>query len=240
MSWKTDPSAKNTAEDMICTLAGMCNYASSWDGAGFSKIDAEFGHSLARQASEGKAWTVKQATAALKLLRKYQRQLGGKNYMDEWLTSPIFRKEPRDPSVKPQNDEKKQNDRQLRSRDSLAVFSFGYDTEIVAGIKNIKGEHKGKKFWASWDPSNRSWTIPVNETSIWPIIDLARKFSFDIEDRFEEYVTKVKEKTEESRVMLSLNGGQHITVANDTIIVSVEDAAILEEFEKILLGDKNG
>ena len=40
-----------TAEDMICSLAGMCNHASTTDGAGFSRMDADFGHSLAQWAS---------------------------------------------------------------------------------------------------------------------------------------------------------------------------------------------
>ena len=57
-----------TAEHMIRKLAGMCNGASSWDGAGFSKTDVQFGHSLAAQAAQGRAWSMKQASAALKMI----------------------------------------------------------------------------------------------------------------------------------------------------------------------------
>lgn len=230
--WIVDEKSKQTAEDMLLALAGMCNHASSWDGAGFSKMDAEFGHSLARHASAGKPWTIKQASAAVKLIQKYQRQLGGKDHISKWIQNPIFKRAPIGPESAAADS---QNSRKLISRDSTAVFVFQYDASLVQSIKTeIKGVHRDKKFWASWDPSEKCWTVPVNETSIRPIMDVAQRFGFQIEDRFVEYLEKVAEKTAESRTMLALNDNRHVVVAGDTIMVSVDDAAILEEFEKLL------
>ena len=52
-------------------LAGTCDHARRIDGAGFNKMDAEFGHSLA----DAHALSPKQAVHGQKLVRKYHRQL---------------------------------------------------------------------------------------------------------------------------------------------------------------------
>jgi len=228
--WKVDSTSTLTVESMICTLAGMCNGASTYDGAGFSKVDVNFGHSLAERASENRAWTEKQAHAAIKLIKKYQRQLGGAELIDNWLLSPVFKNNPVDPLVSDTTCTRK-----LYSKETDAEFSFDYNAELVAAIKTeLKGEHKNKKFWASWNSVSKSWTVPVNETSIWHIMDLAERFEFQIEKRFIDYFERIKEKTANSRTMLSLNGNRHIVCAGDTIIISINNAAILEEFENEL------
>lgn len=225
-----------TAEDMICSLAGMCNHASTTDGAGFSRMDADFGHSLAQWASQGRAWTGKQASAAIKMLRKYQRQLGGKDFMDAWLQNPIFRYQPISAETPSKDRLVPQSNRVLSSNGSNAVFSFRYDADLVADIKGIRGEHRERKFWPVWEPNSKTWMVPVNETSIWSIIDVAEKHGFTIEDRFFSYLDKIREKTEESRTMLALNDGRNVVLVGDTIVISVADAAILEEFERELTG----
>jgi hypothetical protein len=234
--WIVDPNSPHTAEWMICHLAGVCNGASTWDGAGFSKVDAAFGHSLAERAMASRPWTIKQSIAALKLIRKYQRQLGGKEFIDNWMARPVFRYEPIDPANKPASSGSTgQTNRILSSKDNIAVFRFPYDNDIVQTIKaKLKGEHRGKKFWPSWDPSSKAWTLPVNESSIIAIMEVAREFSFDIEQRFKDYEEKIREKIEEDRAMLILNGGRNIVLAGDEIVISVDNAAIMEEFEKNL------
>jgi len=52
-------------------LAGTCDHARRIDGAGFNKMDAEFGHSLA----DAHVLSPKQAVHGQKLIRKYHRQL---------------------------------------------------------------------------------------------------------------------------------------------------------------------
>lgn len=68
---------QSTAEDMICSLAGMCDGANQIDGQGFSKFDSNLGKSLAQMALTGRPWTPKQAKVALTLINRYRRQLGG-------------------------------------------------------------------------------------------------------------------------------------------------------------------
>lgn len=54
-------------------LAARCDGASSEDGAGFNKIDAGFGRSLARRELD--RWTPEQLLAARRMIVKYAGQL---------------------------------------------------------------------------------------------------------------------------------------------------------------------
>jgi len=59
------------AHDAVKILADVCDRAESQDGQGFNKYDAKFGHELAYLDT----LTPRQALAAAKMVRKYQRQL---------------------------------------------------------------------------------------------------------------------------------------------------------------------
>ena len=232
-NWRCEPN-RPTAERMIMTLAGVCNGAASWDGAGFSKMDVSFGHSLAQRASQGRAWSIKQAAAALKLITKYSRQLGGKDQVRDWMQAPNF-------AMLPQDAAAKAADRKLISQDQLAVFRFDYSPQIVNVIKQIRGEHKGKYFGARWEPNSKSWQVQVNETSIQQIMQVAREWEFEIEPRFENYYSRVMEKlegvraaAEESRVVTTLGYESGVSVADGQITVIHADAAVLAEFNSLL------
>jgi hypothetical protein len=234
-NWISVPN-RVTVEDMIVKLTNSCNGASSYDGTGFSKIDVNFGHSLAKRAMDGKAWTTKQAYIAIKMIRKYQRQLGGKTFIDDFLSSPNFAQMPVDTTSQPSEAvvTTSINNRRLTSLDSDAVFTFGYDSQIVAGIKTISGMHKTKKFWPTWHGDSKSWRIPVNETSIRMIMAVAEKFEFDIEDRFIQYLEKVEEKLQQSKFMLTMNDGMHVSFDGINIQIAIDDHHILTEFEQAL------
>lgn len=213
-----------TAEHMICQLAQVCDRASAVDGAGFSRYDADFGHKMAEIAKQNRAWTENQASVVLKLLQKYQAQLGGQEFINNWLKNPVFKNTP----IK---NTKNKNKRRIYSRDKTAFFEFEYNNEIISKIKVIKGDHKGVKFRATWDSSNKIWSVPVNPVSIGAIIAIAEEYNFEIEDRFKIYAEKIQEQVIESKTMLILNSNQHITVVDDIIQVSVNDISILEEIK---------
>ena len=233
-NWKVDAKSSSTAERMIMSLAGVCDGAATLDGQGFSGFDAHFGHSLANRASSGQAWTYKQAQSALKLLRKYQGQLGGKAFMDTWIRDPVFSMQPIGMPAPEGTASVVVQDRRLTSRDALAVFQFRYDPALVPALKTIRGEHRGRKFWASWDAAAREWTVPVNDTSIRLIMGVATEFNFEVEPRFTEYLAKIRTKTASSEMMLAMNDDKHVTVIDGSIQIAVADAAILKEFENAL------
>ncbi len=233
-NWRSVQS-EQTAERMIMQLAGVCNGAATWDGAGFSKMDTAFGHSLAERAAQGRAWSVKQAQAALKLINKYRRQIGGEAAIRDWMQAPNFAMLPQDAATP------KAADRKLMSQDQLAVFKFYYSAEIVNAIKQIRGEHKGKYFGARWEPQSKTWQVPVNETSIQQIMQVAREWEFDIEERFDVYYSKVvaklasvQEAAEESRVTTALGYAQGVQVDEHQIVITHANASVLAEFKAAL------
>lgn len=64
----------DTIRKALLHLAGLCDGAHDQDGVGFNGLDAEFGHSLARQAQQH-SLSSKQELQACKMMRKYWRQL---------------------------------------------------------------------------------------------------------------------------------------------------------------------
>ena len=65
---------KTAAHAAMRQLAGMCDGARTLDGAGFSRYDVTLGHDLAARTDE---YTDGQVWLAVRLARKYQRQLDG-------------------------------------------------------------------------------------------------------------------------------------------------------------------
>lgn len=234
-NWRSVQS-EQTAERMIQMLAGVCNGAATWDGAGFSKLDTAFGHSLAERVAQGRAWTEKQAAGALKLIQKYSRQLGGKEVIRDWMQAPNF-------AIMPLSADAviKKTDRTLTSADQQAVFRFKFNADLVAAIKQIRGSHKGITYRAQWDGAAKLWQVPVNETSIVQIMTLAREWEFEIEDRFEVYYSKVIEKlapvreaAEESRVITTLGYKPGVQVDENSITITHTDVNVLSEFKAVL------
>ncbi len=123
-----DPSPLQTA---LQILASRCNYARNLDGAGFSKFDADFGHSLAQKpASE---WTPKMTAAAYKMARKYRGQLAEAGHPFEAIPEPP----PVDP-VDPVT-QKPRPAKRISYDGQQFVVEFHYHPELVAGIKKIPG-----------------------------------------------------------------------------------------------------
>jgi hypothetical protein len=227
-----------TAERMIQNLAGVCNGASTWDGAGFSRMDVSLGHSLAERAQQGRSWTQKQAAAALKLIQKYAGQLGGKDQVRAWMQAPNFAIMPQDPVSVP-----KRVERKLTSSDQLAVFQCSYDEKLIAAIKQIKGEHKGVPYRATWAPDRKVWQVPVNRVSIMHIMQLARDWEFEIEERFESYYSRVcehmapiVEAAQDSKVSMALGSESGVWVQGDQIQIIHADPIVLAEFQAALVG----
>lgn len=229
-----------TAESMICQLAGVCNGASTWDGAGFSKMDTNFGHSLAQRAQQGRAWTEKQAAATLKLINKYRKQLGGDAVIQEWLRAPVFAQQPLGTPA-PLEGKAARADRKITSKDTDAIFTFSFNRELVDAIKSIRGEHKGKKFWASWNAAAKNWSVPVNETSIVLIMNVALAWEFEIEERFTIFHKKVLDKlmgvmpaAESSKVAEIMGQAPGVDVQAGKLVIAHADPQVLAQFEAAL------
>lgn len=69
------PAPVGSVGKAIQYLAGQCDGARTQDGHGFSRWDADFGHTLAAKVTQYGALTPKQFDYAKKLVNKYRKQL---------------------------------------------------------------------------------------------------------------------------------------------------------------------
>mgnify|MGYP003344715549 CR=1 FL=1 len=159
-----------------------------------------------------------------------------KGFMDVWLQDPTFAQAPLEPQAQGTKPLRK-----LTSQDKTAVFEFAYDGTLVQAIKAIRGSHRGEQFRSTYNAQARTWSVPVNETSIAQIMQVATAHDFDIEQRFTDYQAKVQvrkqaveEALQEDRVMLALNDGVNVAVAHDAIVIAVENPEIMAEFQQAL------
>jgi hypothetical protein len=72
---KKEATCDRRLEQAISYLASNCDHAFSQDGVGFNGADAGFGHWLASQVEQNKPLLQAHAIAALKMVRKYIKQL---------------------------------------------------------------------------------------------------------------------------------------------------------------------
>ncbi len=134
-----------TLKDALTFLANRCDGAHAVDGAGFNKLDANFGKSLARQ--EGPL-TQKQTDSALRMLRKYRKQLGNGGIDFEALKT---------------RTEKAQRERLRTTRNYRGivtlegerfVLSFPYDPNLVEAVRSVPDRR--------WDSTRKVNTVPIS------------------------------------------------------------------------------
>jgi len=139
---------KEIVKQSIRELAGVCNYASSLDGLGFSKVDTVFGHSLAQQED----WTPKQLKSACNLVIKYQGQLSGidKEKVKELMNS-LEEKIQKDSVAKLAD--MKVNLLTDRNGGKRLAVTFPYDRDTLEKIKTLEGRR--------WNPDFLRWELPI-------------------------------------------------------------------------------
>lgn len=134
-----------TLADAVRALAKVDDYASSLDGQGFNKFDAEFGNKMA--LTPWPAWTPKQKRAVWRMLRKYRRQL---------LMFGINYEQLEEPPADAQTTTKKPGRAWIEGDDQVVV-RFNWDPRntppLVTELKKLPGR--------SWDGKNQVWRFPI-------------------------------------------------------------------------------
>lgn len=238
-NYKVDAAAAVTVERMLQQLAGVCDGAASLDGQGFSAHDVAFGHSLANQSQRGQAWTVKQAACALALVRKYQRQLGGKQFIDQFLNQPVFACEPID-HTKPIGgtaESSSTSDRMILLHDTNNFsIKFKYNAALVSAIKqHFRKQHHGRTFWASW--TGTCWTVPLNATSYQLLQQFAAEHQFSVSKQVHaaaDAFAQADAAQQHDAALLRLNDGCNVTLVGNEMVVAIEDPTTMQQFVKYL------
>lgn len=173
----------NSLETAVRTLAGCCDGAASKDQRGFNKLDAPFGHKLARTPEA--SWTPRQSRAIWAMLRKYQGQLSSSGIDYDAIPEP----------PKPDPAEKKPV-RLITIDDKgyVAVY-FPYDALLVAAVKSISGSR--------FDGQRKNWWTKLSRDNAPALMRFAVNENFEFGDRvvncIEAVVAEYAEKLGASR-----------------------------------------
>ena len=151
-------------------LSSVCDGAISQDGHGFNGSDSPFGKSLALQDS----WTLKQAQAAQKMLKKYAKQLAA---FDQSLLFAPLEASTTQPGTKATH---KAN----MKIPNVISLEFPFDWKTVDFVKTLSG----RKF----DVSTKIWTLPLSTDGVQKL----QEYGFVICPKIQEFLdSKIKTTT---------------------------------------------
>lgn len=167
-------------QEAVRFLAEQCDHAVTIDNKGFNKMDAGFGKDLAKR----ERWTKRQAEAALKMIKKYQKQLK----IGEIDVEKLFDgSEVTYPHLQPVNGEgppKLQKTttpkRTVKVKDGKMEIRFPYSNDLLNIIRSIPGRR--------FNNVEKFWTAPISPDGV----EKLQKAGFEIDPTLEEYLKQVK------------------------------------------------
>lgn len=134
----TAPQSLATA---IRQLAGVCDYAQTADGQGFDGQDAVFGHRLA--ALDADTWTDDMVVEAVRLARKYQRQIDLEAALTDVAPELLARAATQtgtNHTARTQvRDRVRHSQRRATVVDGRIAITTEYDSELVAEQRDLPG-----------------------------------------------------------------------------------------------------
>ena len=156
-----------TILEAVKMLAARCNYASSLDGNGFNKLDAEFGHSIASRT----VLSFKQEVAALRMLQKYTKQLATMGI--DYTSLKVLAIDPSAPIVPVQIVPAiSVIQKKAWIEDAYILLSFPYDPTFNDVIKQICS------VYPSFDRVRKLWAVSMQDfDTIFPLLS---KCNFDM------------------------------------------------------------
>lgn len=217
-----------TVLQALQALSRVCDGAHQEDGCGFNGHDTNFGKSLALQSS----LSAKQEFAALKMLRKYRRQLAGYGIDYDKLESSQFqpiRQEstpdqlisaPQPTTAQPIIPQQKQNSRKAIIQGQKIVFSFPYDGQIKDDLKDSFPRQ------AFFDGASKTWSVDVKHLTT--AILWGQKWQFDVSSLESTLlqINAVQESTAQAADM------EYQTRINKIDLDNVADGLTLRDYQK--------
>jgi len=166
-----------TVEDLILTLAY---------GAGISihSWDKTIVYSFAEQISRGTGFTEKQATLALKILKRHKKQLDSalKLYIGDFFENPIYKF-----PLRTINNYKKISVISRNHQEKLIKVEFPFNETYIQHIR----QNKNKLDLAVWDKEEKSWFFSLSESNLRFLMDFAVKEGFIVDEEFQNYSEQI-------------------------------------------------
>jgi hypothetical protein len=172
-------------EDLILRVAGMGRYLFLPSISLSNSFETNFINSVALQIENGNGLTEKQASLALRILAKVERELVLALGQKTWdLTSPQYIKPFRNLSniktVTVNND---------RSSPTIKV-RFPYDDKLVKLIKDYRANKRPAP--AEWHLDEKAWVFSLTEENISWINSNLLDHGFEFDQEFKEYAENIK------------------------------------------------
>lgn len=166
-------------QEAVVMLSRLCDGASSTDGQGFNKFDADFGHSLASQPR----WSFKQSRAAHMMLRKYSGQLTGLGIDYGAIPAPI------------EEDFKSNDAKQTNARKLTRVGRFVHITWQEFS-RDMTDDVKSMVPGAKWSKADRAWKVRLSPVTISGLLRFSDKYNFENSDKVKSMVSAFQKEAE--------------------------------------------
>lgn len=172
-------------------------------------FDRNLVNSFYSQIFLGRSLTEKQATLAVKTLKKHKHKL-----------DPIFNQ---DISTFLENPQFKNPFRVVKNSKTIKIkenadrvknihMEFPYNEEIIKRIRSDKEHFKQ----SAWNGEEKAWVFSLEERSIDLLSSIGEEFQFDFDEEFKEYVHQVKEvkKNFENYIPTVVKDGNFYKIVN--------------------------
>ena len=156
-------------------LLSRCDGATSQDGAGYNKTDADFSNSLVRFNN----WSKKQRVAVHKMLCKYKKQLKSLGISYDAIPSPEKEEETFEQLIE------EFKPKFIDIHEDRFKITFPFDWDVVNAVKRINGRR--------FDKETKVWTIPQNVDSIAQLEKFATKHKFGWADAAKSAISAIRD-----------------------------------------------
>jgi len=181
-------------EDLVERLVGYGKYLFEPNIIQGNGWEYNFATSVANQLSNGNSLTEKQATMAVKILKKYKRELEAYFNKPIDLDNPVFRN-----PFRQLTEEKSIRIEEVNGEKQILV-RFSYNQDIVKQFQDYVNSSEWKSFrWGSvlkqevgaWNHDLRAWTFKLKEDNIFWLHNNLLDKGFIEDEQFKQYVEEI-------------------------------------------------
>jgi hypothetical protein len=164
-------------EDLIILIASRVQ---------MNPFDSKLIYSFQDQIFRGNGFTEKQATLAIKILRRQKaklEQITGKD-IGQFLDNPSFRL-----SKRTVNNNKRLSIEPNGVYGKIIKAEFPFNEELVQSIR----ETRAKLHFAQWDKEEKAWIFSLDERSLKFLMSVAKKYEFLLDEEVENFFNQIEE-----------------------------------------------
>jgi len=182
-------------EDLITAL--VMNFRVS-----INPFDSNLVYSFHEQISRGSGFTEKQATVAVKILKRHVTKLKtlGFNDVNQYIENPTYKL-----PIRTIMSHKRMSIIPHDMYGQVIKMEFPFNEALLARIRNEKMSLN----YANWNPEEKSWIFSLDERSLSFLTKVANEENFQVDEKFENYqnqITEIESNFEQYVPMLSYDG----------------------------------